>query len=971
MTSSITRWAAKVAIALLAVGITLPVAADPVTFEFAAPVDLGTNLNRIGSLEWSHILGTEWDTGIQLGGIIGAPNSTIIPAIPPFLNNPIVADTRTGLRMSGHTSGSTGLEFFASFNASGLEPGAAFQFRPRIVDLPAQVSTGQFFQLETDPGVVNNPAFSEDLVDLPSFEAGMNFFFNLGLDARIEYGLFPFAPYGSVSIQPDPIAVNQELLSFEFDLDPESNNGVGTPPAFVILENTPFEQRLGLVGDDEAIYEQQLSVEMSVEGEPVKRRLDIGSATGQPVWHGRQHPRAGAAEPDDQDRDGRLDDPLFLRHGAVAIGTGRGRYRRLPRLGGVTGAGHSFTRIEEKFADDKIKLTLDLIDVKYGPEFGVRETVEIKPDFQVTLTFDREVAINDGQQITLTNSYTGSWNDLPQIALVDEQPVQVAVSFDQLTGQQSKRSAIYVTDYLELTLLELEELEFFETVSLSAPPLYKTRTSLLGSLLGAAELQLTNQSDTIAPFDLNTNLIGASSFTLTPTPSTAVYWAGGSNFSTSPSAWRELATHNAPDSLQDAMLVIATGDGSDQLESDLQPTTLVDGGQGGFLPINVTGLQIPEGSTFQQGGSRLWTLTRINNDGLYVFDGSSVQFNAAAVLGIRGTGEMRFEGTSMAIRAPVLRHGQGHTLTLNGAGGSVFVDQFVNEGHIAIQNSVNTRISADDGFSNSGSIVVTEGGDNRLTTPVLVNDGLIEVSGASTTLSIRHPEMFEQINLQSTSGAGQFLAQNGATIHFTDTLLLLNTPGGNPQPVRFDAKTGSTIRFDGPIRGFDAGVAELSVDETSTMILNGVEVRRDDSKVSLVNKGLVEVISGGNRFYYDPIIPFEPGEEPRIIGINLDNQGTIRIHPNASLGFKAEIVNYVPGGATLGPGTWELIGAVPTNPYPNDYGQTFSPAGQLSKSTLPTSSTRTLTSAASTSETRRATASPTAILPRTTTRRSR
>jgi hypothetical protein len=84
-------------------------------------------------------------------------------------------------------------------------------------------------------------------------------------------------------------------------------------------------------------------------------------------------------------------------------------------------------------------------------------------------------------------------------------------------------------------------------------------------------------------------------------------------------------------------------------------------------------------------------------------------------------------------------------------------------------------------------------------------------------------------------------------------------------------------------------------------------------------------MSGANRFYCDPIIPFEPGEEPCIIGINLDNQGTIRIHPNASVGFKAEIAHYVPGGATFGPGTWEFIGDVPPTPFVNSGQNVFIP----------------------------------------------
>jgi hypothetical protein len=82
-----------------------------------------------------------------------------------------------------------------------------------------------------------------------------------------------------------------------------------------------------------------------------------------------------------------------------------------------------------------------------------------------------------------------------------------------------------------------------------------------------------------------------------------------------------------------------------------------------------------------------------------------------------------------------------------------------------------------------------------------------------------HPDTSSDLNIQSTTGAGRLVAADGATMRFTDSVLLY-TPGGNPQPLRFEATGGATMRFDLPIRGFDAGVAELSVDETSTMVLN-------------------------------------------------------------------------------------------------------------------------------------------------------
>jgi hypothetical protein len=228
---------------------------------------------------------------------------------------------------------------------------------------------------------------------------------------------------------------------------------------------------------------------------------------------------------------------------------------------------------------------------------------------------------------------------------------------------------------------------------------------------------------------------------------------------------------------------------------------------------------------------------------------------------------------------------------------------------------------------------------------------LIEVRGPERIAQRQPAERLCQVNVQSKTGMGRFVADNGATLRFINTVLL-DTQDVEPNPVRFEATSGGTIRFDGPIRAFDAGVAELHVDETSRMVLNGIEVMRRDAQVSLVNKGLVEVQAGTNRLYYNPAGTFgnnPPPPEAEIVGINIVNEGTIRIQPpvgvsGALFGFEAEIKNYVPGGATLGPGTWEVIGQVPVNPYKNDRGATLCLASERRswKSSSPASPTRTL-----------------------------
>ena len=97
------RASATIAIAvLMGIGATRA-GAQPVAFEFDAPIDLGSNLTRIGSLEWSQILGTEWDTGFQIGGIVGQNVRLALSGLPPRVHDVIAGlggrpITRTSLR---------------------------------------------------------------------------------------------------------------------------------------------------------------------------------------------------------------------------------------------------------------------------------------------------------------------------------------------------------------------------------------------------------------------------------------------------------------------------------------------------------------------------------------------------------------------------------------------------------------------------------------------------------------------------------------------------------------------------------------------------------------------------------------------------------------------------------------------------------------------------------------------------------
>ncbi|MCC5829366.1 MAG: PEP-CTERM sorting domain-containing protein [Phycisphaeraceae bacterium] len=669
--------------------------AEQVTVEIDG-IDLGA-INRIGDLSWSHTLGTTWNENFSIGGIVGKQNATVIPEVSAFgkvIIPRVTADTRTGARFSGNVSGGTGLVFFADFQASGLAPGSMFDFRP-AVELPTEVSSGEFFRLSTTTGMQSNPAFNQQAVDLPSFEAGMDFFFDLELRSRVEGGLFPIVPYGATNFNPPPIHVDQNLLKFEFDLDPKSNpdSQAGIPPRFVIFEDTLFESTVEFLDDSASVVNKQISVDVGVKDQPgVTRRLDIGEVqlvnpfgVGQSILGG-SHPNLTISTSSSDSSVGYSFETPLLRLGLDLDG-----------IAAFLGTGQSFTRLEEEIGNFA-SITLDLIDIKYGPEIGYRETVDVRPDFEVTLNFDRTVAVRNGTGIELVDSISGMWSDLPSISLLGDDPVEVTASFDALTGEMTKRGAMFLTDYLELTLLELESLKVLDTVELSLPPLLRKRTSVLGALLGEVELEVLNQTQMINPILLDG--IG-SNFTMTAVPSQRVYRPedAPTHDPTDANEWRNLADHTAPDSLADKVLVFGRSEQAVQHVGELAPMTFVEASfepretvtlgqlfeeQTGRdqnsmffparntpydrfkVPLKVRGIEVPAGSELATG--RRWELGSIRNDGLIHNDGRDhMTFMAAdGLLQITGEGTIEFNNKPGSVVAQTLFHGEGHTLRFAG-----------------------------------------------------------------------------------------------------------------------------------------------------------------------------------------------------------------------------------------------------------------------------------------------------------------
>ena len=1005
---------------LVALGGFAAQAQTTVTFTGTSAVDLGSNLDKLADLDpWSYTLGTDWDENFTVGGIIGAPNTTVIPEVK-ILGEVIIpqvkADTRTGARMQGRVWGDVGLEFSADFVASGLEPGVGFNFAPTLTYNAPQA--GAFMKLSTTTGLQNNPSFTEAALELPAVDAQIDFFFNLDMTSSIDYGLFPLVPYNSVPFNPGGIHLdqrndpNKSLLRFQASLDPDDNGGDPLPPTFTAFEGVevlgiPLEQQLGQLGSGEFLASHQFSTKIKDKNKPnaPQPRIDLGEIqVVNPFGTGGGLLGGGTGR--------NLEIGTTVTDGQIGYTTETALFRMGLDLDGIAAGlafGQSFTRIEEdiKIGDTKIaEIVADIIDLKYGPEVGFRESVEINPQFNVTLDFldangvPIDVAINDHGSVSLMSTFQGNWGDLPDIALLDTQAVDVVVSFDELTGDQSKRGVFFLTDYLEFTLLELESLNILDAFDLSLPPVFRTRTSLLGNLLGEVELEAYTDSQAITPFDLG-GALPTTSFTITPTPTMLAYLTTGGNFNPDFNSVRRLSNHSfaSGGSLAGLTVVIGQGNTSSEFVGDFTPLSITDPGHiieveelmieqglaGEGVPVNqevfsdprqktvVMGLEIIEGSTYTQAGSRTWETATLRNDGVYTSAGDMTRFsNPGGTMLISGSGLIEFEQRAR-LDAAVIIHGQGHTLRFDTATGfalqpgaftTIIVDPdgssppgplsirlpdqivdaprfidagniFINAGTLDLAGSTG-EIFAGMKFDNAATGTLNLTGDGNasaveaitLTTPDFTNNGVVTV-GPGSRLDLRHPNANFAQDLR---GDGTFRVDGGAARFLTNVTAYAPDAAtvADAAAQTFEVINGGSLEFQGNTLFYAKPTFEVSTGSTLTFnglgldgTFGGTSKFAPGAPIDVVNDGHLIFNSGSNSFRLSQFVTFEESGDPVVIPIGLENNGTVTIRYDGSgfsgtrLTLDAEIQDYAEGGATFDAGTWKIIGPTPTGLYNN------------------------------------------------------
>lgn len=909
------------------------------TFDFVTPINVGASLPRT-TVDWNYFLGTEFDSPLRVGGITGNPNAVVIPQVkagPVIIIPEVRADTRTGVRLTGDVQGRTGIDLHAGFDSGGVDAGANFQFGPTLT-MPDTIRRGEFFDMRGSVGMSGGTNFD---VDLPSVNAGADLVFQLKVDGKAEAGLFPFVPY-RVGPWGFDIDIDFSLFDFNFDLNfPEF-------PDFTFFD-LPIPELADATGD---VFRKQISVSPKPKtpgGPTVGPRIDVGEVQlVKPVGDNVKVTKNLNADGFDYTVDADL-----LRLGIDIDG-----------LVTAALAGDSFTR--QEFEVSSIgKLIAELIDVKYGPELGMEIHSNVTPYLNADLTFDGPVILNEDGNLTIVNpgqTLNVRWDQIPQIALLGDAPVNVDVDFTRMQALMSQTGNLTLTDYMELRVLELIaqiKVGKLNVTLADIGPLIHKRFSILGELLGELDIPIFQTDFDPVTIGLPDEVLNTMHrFTLAPTPTKKVYLSS-TNFDIDPQLFLSLQDGTIPTTLSDKTLVIGLGDGTQTNTGQLTPADVTDHGTKTTLvtppnpfdpdgdsrvvddarvTIAIDGIEILPGSSYTQQGARDYKLPRIRNDG---------EYHGAGYTELRATGSsLIFEGSGLTwfdhpveITAPLLINGPGHTLLLETP-----IEQLVYDvTHFGIQTDIFRRyhkLNVSQAVNNAGQFIIDgvhENGDTfglgfdwamsanltntatgqfvlrngttmRLNLPLINNQGLIEVAGAGSKLTLNRSAMAAS----DTAGTGRFVASDGGEIHFSGAnLTILNN-------ARFEANHG-TVRFNANLVAGSAKV-NLITDPQGTIVLNGIDFGTISGPaasfkpgVNIFNRGLLDIQSGKNLlFLQGPLTPGGGGTTSVIKPINLVNEGTVRIHGGAQFGFEIEITDYAEGGATLAGGKWELIGNAPS-----------------------------------------------------------
>ncbi|MEM7468692.1 MAG: hypothetical protein AAF387_17625, partial [Pseudomonadota bacterium] len=657
------------------------------------------------------------DIAGKIGSITGSKNKVVIPEVKVFGNTivpEVRADTRTGLRFTTDIDAYAGVVFSAGMTTGGNGISASINAGPQL-SLPSQVRAGRFFDITGTTDFGANSSFD---LGLPTLDAGLDVVIGGEASGKLEYGLFPLTGYTVGNFDFNLPDITLPVFDFNLDLNLPKLPDFGFLPSlpdFSIPDIIPESDK------DDALFRKQLpTIDPLKPGAP-PTLLSAGEVV-------LVNPAASAQSTTETD-------------GNALVKTTKGDLLRLGiDIDGIISyatTGVSFTGLEVQVKPGTVNLATvgyDTIDVKYGIEVGYELESRLDTYLQATLNFvdpitgaPVDVLVKDSGGSTASSSYSGRWDQLPDLALLNDNDVQIDVDFTGLERAITQKGALTLGDYMELKALSAKASVLGGIASINLGPLFYKKLELAGEFAAFDIFE-----DTLVLSDLGlVDGLWDGSVLIDAIENTDTYMQNAPASLNDPSTFSRLDDHTPLADFSDKIIGIGIGSNSSTSPDDYQAVDFVDegiqtkvrsevdvtispilgvvGGKpgiGGFpikpgpgtpggnpcglictkfsLPVPVTnpdvseiihagGLLVGEGSTYTNKGVRRFNLFsiendgEINNDGWLDIDGDQVVISGSGTI-FFGAKDDREGDASGSLVAKGIVNGEGHTLDFSGDG---------------------------------------------------------------------------------------------------------------------------------------------------------------------------------------------------------------------------------------------------------------------------------------------------------------
>ncbi|MGD9602831.1 MAG: hypothetical protein AB7O21_17625 [Gammaproteobacteria bacterium] len=696
-----------------------------------------------------------FDVSGRVGSITGGKNTVVIPEVK-LLGNTIVPevrrDTRSGFRFTGEIEGYAGAVLSAGITLGGGTIAGAIGLGPTL-EMPDQVRAGRFFTLRG--GNVVNHTTSNFNLNLPSIDTGLDLLIGGEGQGTVEFGLFPFTGYSIGDFDFNLPDIRLPVISLDWDLN------LPRLPTFDFLD---LPDLIPESDKDTALFRKKLP-----PGNPL---LSAGEAV-------LDNPVATAVSTT------RVED------GAV-IKTSKGDLGRIGLdIDGILSfatTGVSFTGLEASVAK-VATVKYDTVDVKYGIELGYEIENRIDTWLEVTLNFlevgtdnATPVLMRDGDGTSAISTWSGRWDQIPDLALLSDSDVDVDIDFTGLKRELGQKGALTLSDYMELRVLAASATTPVGGLFDLGPLLYK-KFELAGEF---ASFEIYDTTVTLTDFGLTAGLWD-DRLTIDAIELADAYLASPSAPIDQAASFRRLDDHTTLTTLADKTLIIGQAEPGASSIADVTPVEVVDPGakrtvrveirdvfNSTFREFNITrvddttrivstgGLALPDGSVYRNDGARRFKLFSIENDGI-IDNNGWLDFQALDdQLIITGDGIIHFGAkdendreSSGSVKASLLVHGAGHTLDFGPRG---FWTSNLTEQARAQSGLTGSNFGLVDPID-PGSLITSRTAHALDVTGSLQNFGTIRLRGAGLTLA--------PTNLSNESGGllevtrGLFRTANG------------------------------------------------------------------------------------------------------------------------------------------------------------------------------------------------------------------